>query len=140
MSSVNKVTLLGRVGKDPEIRSMQSGDEVASFSIATSESWKDKLGEKKERTEWTQVVVFNQPLIKVIRNYVSKGSQVYIEGSLETRKWDDKDGNTRYVTEVVMRPFNSSLVLLGSKNEKGDERGFSDASDDIPFAPIGGLI
>ncbi len=114
--SVNKVILVGNLGKDPEIRSMQSGDRVASFSIATSENWKDKTtGERKEKTEWHRISVFNQGLVKVIESYVKKGSKVYIEGQLETRKWTDKDGNEKYTTEVVLRPFRGELTMLDSK-------------------------
>lgn len=118
--SVNKVILVGNLGKDPEIRSMQSGDKVASFSIATSESWKDKSsGEKKEKTEWHRISVFNQGLVKVIENYVKKGSKVYIEGQLETRKWTDKDGQEKYTTEVVLRPFRGELTMLDNKGGGG---------------------
>ena len=118
MSSVNKVTLLGNVGKDPEIRNMQSGDRVATFSVATSESWKSKNGEKKEKTQWHNIVVFNQPLIKVIESYVTKGSKIYLEGQLETRKYTDNNGVDKYVTEVVLKPYRGEIVLLGSKGEK----------------------
>lgn len=114
--SVNKVILIGNVGQDPEIRSMQSGDKVASFSVATSESWKDKTsGEKKEKTEWHRVSVWNQGLVKVIESYVKKGSKVYLEGALETRKWQDKDGNDKYTTEVVLRAYRGELTLLDSR-------------------------
>jgi len=118
--SVNKVILIGNLGKDPEIRSMQSGDKVASFSIATSENWKDKTtGEKKEKTEWHRISCFNQGLVKVIESYVKKGSKVYIEGQLETRKWTDKDGQEKYSTEVVLRPFRGELTMLDSKGGSG---------------------
>ena len=118
--SVNKVILVGNLGKDPEIRSMQSGDKVASFSIATSESWKDKAtGERKEKTEWHRISVWNQGLVKVIESYVKKGSKVYIEGQLETRKWTDKDGVEKYSTEVVLRPFRGELTMLDSKGGGG---------------------
>ncbi len=114
MASLNKVTLIGNVGKDPESRLMQSGDKVVSFSVATSESWKDKTtGDKKERTNWHNIVVFNQHIADVIEKYVSKGSKIYIEGAMETRKYTDKDGNERYTTEVVLRQFDGKLVLLG---------------------------
>jgi single-strand DNA-binding protein len=148
MSSVNKVILVGRVGKDPEIRSMQSGDNVASFTLATSERWKDKSGEQKEKTQWHNIVSFNQNLNKVIENYVSKGSQIYVEGSLETRKWQDKDGNDKYTTEVVLKAFNGTITLLGSKSETTEEtagrgssrpmkRAVDDMEDDIPFNKLG---
>jgi single-strand DNA-binding protein len=131
MSSVNKVILVGNVGKDPEIRSMQSGDKVASFSIATSESWKDKTsGEKKEKTEWHRISVFNQGLIKVIEGYVNKGTKIYIEGQLETRKWTNKEGVEQYSTEVVLRPYRGELVLLGG-NKIGDEPK-EEFADEIP--------
>lgn len=115
--SVNKVILIGNLGQDPEIRSMQSGDRVASFSVATSENWKDKAtGERKEKTEWHRVAVFNQGLVNVIENYVKKGSKVYIEGQLETRKWQDQSGQDRYTTEVVLRPFRGELTMLDSRS------------------------
>jgi single-strand DNA-binding protein len=120
MSSLNKVTLIGNVGQDPEIRAMQSGDKVASFSVATSESWKDKTsGEKKEKTEWHRVSVWNQGLVKVIESYVKKGSKLYLEGAMETRKWTDKDGQEKYTTEVVLRAYRGELILLGSKDQQG---------------------
>ena len=114
--SVNKVILIGNVGKDPEIRSTQDGRQIASLTVATSESWKDKsTGERKERTEWNRVSVFNEGLVGVIKNYVKKGSKVYIEGQLQTRKWTDKDGAEKYSTEVVLQGFGGSLVMLNSK-------------------------
>jgi single-strand DNA-binding protein len=120
--SLNKALIIGNVGKDPEIRSMQSGDTVASFSIATSESWKDKTsGERKEKTEWHRVSCFNQGLNKVIEKYVKKGSKIYIEGQIETRKWTDKDGAEKYSTEIVLRPFRGELVLLGSKDQTQEQ-------------------
>ncbi len=122
MSSVNKVIIVGNVGNDPEIRSMQSGDEVCNLSIATSDSWKDKsTGEKKEKTEWHNVVVYGG-LINVIRNHVTKGSKLYIEGELQTRKWQDKNGNDRYTTEVVLRGFNSNIVILSFADRPKDNR------------------
>lgn len=123
MASVNKVTLLGNVGQDPEIRSLNSGDRVASLSIATSESWKDKsTGEKKEKTEWHRVVVFGDGLVGVIERFVNKGSRIYLEGALQTRKWQDQAGNDKYSTEIVLKPFNGQLVLLGDKGEGGGQR------------------
>ncbi len=114
--SLNKVTLLGHLGKDPEIRSMQNGNEVATFTIATSESWKDKnTGERKEKTEWHRVVIFSQGLVGIVKNYVKKGSKVYVEGALQTRKWTDKDGNDKYTTEVVLQGFNATIILLDKK-------------------------
>lgn len=114
--SVNKVILLGNVGQDPEIRSTQDGREIATFSVATSESWKDKnSGEKKDKTEWHRVVVFSQGLVGVIKNYVKKGSKLYIEGQLQTRKWTDSNGVEKYTTEVVLQNYNSTLQMLDSK-------------------------
>jgi single-strand DNA-binding protein len=114
--SLNKVQLIGNVGKDPEVRTMNSGDKMVSFSVATSESWKDKTsGERKEKTEWHNVVIFNDGLIKVVEQYVKKGSKIYVEGAMQTRKWQDQSGNDRYTTEVVLQKFNGTLVLLGDK-------------------------
>lgn len=112
---VNRVALLGNLGADPEIRTMQSGDRVANLSIATSEKWKDKTtGEAREKTEWHKVVIFSQGLVGVAEKYLKKGSKVYIEGQLETRSWE-KDGEKKYVTEIVLRGYNASLVMLDSK-------------------------
>ena len=117
MSSVNKVILLGNLGRDPEIRSMQSGKKMASFSIATSKKWKDRnTQEQKENTSWHNIVVFNEGLVEVIEKYVKKGSKIYVEGELSTRKYQDKDGNDRYTTEVVLQGYNSTLTMLGSSN------------------------
>ncbi len=111
MTSLNKVALIGNVGKDPEIRTTADGKEIANLTIATSESWKDKTtGEKKDKTEWHRVVVFNDGLSKVIKNYVKKGSKLYIEGSLQTRKWQGNDGKDNYTTEIVLQGFNSNLI------------------------------
>lgn len=113
MAGVNKVILVGNLGKDPEIRSMQNGGRVASFSLATSETWKDRnTGERKERTEWHRIAVFNENLVGVIERFVKKGSKIYIEGQLETRKWTDQSGQERYTTEVVLRPYRGELTLL----------------------------
>ena len=117
MSSVNKVILLGNLGRDPDIRSMQSGKKMASFSIATSKRWKDKnTQEQKENTSWHNIVVFNEGLVDVIEKYEKKGSKIYVEGELSTRKYQDKDGNDRYTTEVVLQGYNSTLTMLGSSN------------------------
>jgi single-strand DNA-binding protein len=122
--SVNKVILIGNLGSDPEARSMQSGDEVVNFSVATSERWKDKAsGEWKEKTQWHKVVIFNQGLVNVAKNYLHKGSKVYIEGQLETRDWEDKEGRKQYTTEVVLRPFRGELTMLDSKNSGGSQSG-----------------
>jgi single-strand DNA-binding protein len=120
--SVNKVILVGNLGKDPESRNTQDGREIASFSLATSETWKDKSsGEKKEKTEWHRIVVFNEGLVGVVKQYVKKGSKVYLEGQLQTRKWTDQSGAEKYSTEVVLTAFGGTLVMLGSPNG-GEER------------------
>lgn len=114
--SINKVILVGNVGNDPEIKTMQSGDRVANLSLATSESWKDKVsGERKEKTEWHRIVVFNQNLVNVVENYIKKGSKLYVEGQLETRKWTDKEGNDKYTTEIVLKAFRGEITMLDSK-------------------------
>lgn len=143
--SVNKVILLGNVGADPEIRRTQSGNPIANLRIATSETWRDKnSGERKEKTEWHTVVVFNEGLCKLIENYVKKGSKIYVEGSLQTRKWSDQSGNDRYSTEIVLQAFNGTLTLLdspsgGARRESSQESGYGkqpadpDNPDDFPF-------
>lgn len=121
--SVNKVILVGNLGADPEIRRMNSGDQVASLRIATSESWRDKnTGERRDRTEWHSVVIFNDHLVKVVEQYLKKGSKVYIEGQLQTRKWQDQNGNDRYTTEVVLQKFRGELHMLDSRGEGGGAR------------------
>ena len=118
--SVNKVILVGNLGQDPEVRTMQSGDKVVNLSLATSESWKDKAsGERKERTEWHRVVIFNQGLVNVCENYLKKGAKVYIEGQLETRSWE-QDGQKKYTTEVILRPYRGELTMLDSRGSSGD--------------------
>ncbi len=118
--SVNKVILVGNLGKDPESRSFQNGGKVVSFSVATSESWKDRnSGERKDKTEWHNVSIFSEGLARVAEQYLKKGSKVYLEGQLETRKWQDQSGNDRYSTEVVLRNFNSSMVLLDGRDGGG---------------------
>ena len=118
--SVNKVILVGNVGQDPEVRQFQNGGQVCSFSLATSESWKDKTtGERREKTEWHRISIFSEGLIRVVQSYVKKGSKLYIEGQLETRKWQDKNGQDRYTTEVVLRGFGSTLTMLDSKGSGG---------------------
>jgi len=149
--SVNKVLLIGRLGADPEIKQMINGKSVARISLATSQSWKDKnTGEKKEKTEWHRIVVFNEGLVNVVRQYLKKGAQVYIEGQLSTRKWkDEKSGQDKYSTEVVIQGYNSSLTMLGgasgsstndsssqqiSKNlDDGSQVPQNDLDDEIPF-------
>jgi len=117
VSSVNKVILIGNVGNDPEIKSFNNGGKVANLSIATSEKWKDKQsGEKRERTEWHRVAVFNDGLVGIVERYVKKGSKLYIEGKLQTRKWQDRDGNDRYTTEVVVQGYGGSISMLGGTN------------------------
>jgi single-strand DNA-binding protein len=118
--SVNKVILIGNVGADPEIRRTQDGRPIANLRIATSEQWRDRnSGERKEKTEWHNVVVFNEGLCKVIEQYVKKGAKLYIEGALQTRKWQDQTGNDRYTTEVVLQGFNSTLTMLDGRGEGG---------------------
>src|SRR3954469_13870388 len=118
--SVNKVILVGNLGKDPEIRSTQDGREIANLTVATSESWKDRnTGERKEKTEWHRVVIFSEGLVNIAKNYLKKGAKVYLEGALQTRKWTDKDGAEKYSTEVVLQNFNGTLVMLDSKGEGG---------------------
>ena len=115
--SVNKVILLGNLGRDPDIRTMQNGKKVCSFSMATSDSWKDKeTGEKKEKTEWHRVVVFNEGLVGVVENYVKKGTKLYIEGSLQTRKWTDDSGNEKYTTEIVIQGYGGRIDIVSSKS------------------------
>ena len=120
--SLNKVLLIGRLGADPEVKQMVNGKSVARLSLATSNTWKDKnTGEKKEKTEWHRIVIFNEGLVKVVQQYVKKGAQVYIEGQLTTRKWkDEKSGTEKYSTEIVLQGFNSSFKILSSKNSPND--------------------
>ena len=149
--SLNKVLLIGRLGADPEIKQMVNGKSVARLSLATSNAWKDKnTGEKKEKTEWHRIVIFNEGLVKVVQQYVKKGAQVYIEGQLTTRKWnDEKTGVDKYSTEVVLQGFNSSFKILSSKNNASPEiqnnkpeksslpseenASVNDLDDEIPF-------
>ena len=132
--SVNKVILVGNLGKDPESRSFANGGEVVSFSVATSESWKDRSsGDRKEKTEWHNVSIFSEGLARVAKSYLRKGSKVYLEGQLETRKWQDQSGNDRYTTDVVLRNFNSAMVLL-DRNEgggRGGGGGYNEAYDEF---------
>jgi len=146
MSSLNKVTLIGNLGKDPEIRTTGDGKEIANFSIATRETWKDKTtGEKKDKTEWHRIVCFNEGLVKIIKEYVKKGTKLYIEGQLQTRKWLDNANQEKYTTEVVLQGYNANLVLLGPGNNSMGQSGQStnsgnnpvfendDLDDNIPF-------
>ena len=147
---LNKVLLIGRLGADPEVKQMVNGKSVARLSLATSQSWKDKnTGEKKEKTEWHRVVVFNEGLVNVVRQYLKKGANIYVEGQLSTRKWrDEKSGQDKYSTEVVLQGFNSSLTMLDSKNKSSNSnenesksslpnddviQPSSDLDDEIPF-------
>ncbi|MBV9990289.1 MAG: single-stranded DNA-binding protein [Alphaproteobacteria bacterium] len=145
--SVNKVILVGNLGRDPEVRRMSSGDPVVNLSVATSETWRDKSsGERKEKTEWHRVVIFNKNLADVAEKYLRKGSKVYVEGSLQTRKWTDKDGQEKYSTEIVLQNFRGELTMLDGKGEGGGGGGArmgageapasfdrSDMDDEIPF-------
>jgi len=146
--SVNKVILVGNLGRDPEVRTFQNGGKVVNLRIATSENWRDKAtGERREKTEWHSVAIFSEPLGRVAEQYLRKGSKVYIEGQLETRKWQDQSGADRYSTEVVLRPFRSELTMLdgrgeggssGSEPDRGDYGGSGrdpggDMDDEIPF-------
>ncbi|MCP5381977.1 MAG: single-stranded DNA-binding protein [Kordiimonadaceae bacterium] len=153
--SVNKVILIGNLGRDPEIRHTQDGSPIVQLSVATSDTWKDRAtGERRERTEWHRVVIFNEHLCKVAENYLKKGSKVYVEGSLQTRKWTDQQGVEKYTTEVVLQRFNGELTMLDGRGEGGDGGGYgggdygggssggfnqdtggggSDFDDEIPF-------
>lgn len=151
MSSVNKVILIGNVGRDPEVRTFGNGGKVCNLRIATSETWRDKnSGEKKEKTEWHQVAVFNDGLVRVAEQYLRKGSKVYIEGQLQTRKWQDQSGADRYSTEVVLQGYGGTLTMLDGKSGGDNDSGYgsggspstggsyggpSDMEDSIPFAP-----
>ena len=148
--SLNKVLLIGRLGADPEIKQMVNGKNVARISVATSQSWKDKsTGEKKEKTEWHRVVVFNEGLVNVVQQYLKKGAQVYIEGQLSTRKWkDEQTGQDKYSTEIILQGYNSTLTMLGGSNannissssssknndfDQTDQQKNTDLDDEIPF-------
>ena len=146
MASINKVILIGRLGNDPEVRSMNNGGEVVSFSLATSESWKDRDGNRQEKSEWHNIVIFNEGIGKIAKQYLRKGSQCYLEGQLQTRKWTDQSGNDKYTTEVVLQKFRGELTLLDSKGDGrgevkkpydsggGTSTGFdANLDDDVPF-------
>jgi single-strand DNA-binding protein len=130
MAGVNKVILVGNLGADPEARSLNNGGEVVNMRIATSEQWKDRDGNRQERTEWHNVVIFNENLGRVAKNYLRKGSKVYVEGQLQTRKWTDQSGNDRYSTEIVLQRFRGELVLLDSREGAGGGGGRSAFGDD----------
>jgi single-strand DNA-binding protein len=131
MSSLNKVTLIGNLGRDPEIRTTQDGTKVANLSIATSEHWKDKgSGERREKTEWHRAVLFNERLVDVAEKYLKKGSKIYLEGALQTRKWTDQSGTEKYTTEIVLQKYRGEIVMLDSKSgEAAPDAG----GDDIPW-------
>ena len=130
VGSVNKVILLGNLGRDPEIRSMQSGNKMASFSMATSKRWKDKATqEQREKTSWHNIVIFGEGLVDIVEKYVKKGSKIYVEGELQTRKWQDQDGNDKYTTEVIIQGYNCNLTLLDSKGSASNSSIPSDDSD-----------
>ena len=125
--SVNKVILVGNLGRDPEVRTFQNGGKVCNLRIATSENWKDRnTGERRERTEWHSVAIFSEPLARIAEQYLRKGSKVYLEGQLETRKWQDQSGQDRYTTEVVLRPYRGELTLLDSRGEGSGSGGYQD--------------
>lgn len=130
--SVNKVILVGNLGRDPEVRSFQNGGKVCNLRIATSETWKDRnTGERKERTEWHSVAIFSEPLARIAEQYLRKGSKVYLEGQLETRKWQDQNGQDRYTTEIVLRPYRGELTLLDGRSDgRGDGGGMGGGYDD----------
>ena len=131
--SVNKVILVGNLGRDPEIRSTQDGTRVANLSLATSESWRDKnTGERREKTEWHRVVVFNERIVEVAEKYLHKGSKIYVEGQLQTRKWTDQSGQEKYTTEVVLQRFRGELTMLDARGAGGDAGGYSEPSHDAP--------
>ncbi|QTK78631.1 Single-stranded DNA-binding protein [Agrobacterium tumefaciens] len=137
--SVNKVILIGNVGADPEIRRTQDGRPIANLRIATSETWRDRnSGERKEKTEWHTVVVFNEGLCKVVEQYVKKGAKLYIEGQLQTRKWQDQTGNDRYSTEVVLQGFNSTLTMLDGRGEGSGRSGGGDFGGGNDYGSGGG--
>ena len=143
MAGVNKAILVGHLGKDPEIRATNNGDKIANLSVATSESWRDKVsGERKDKTEWHKVLIFNEGLATVAESYLRKGSKVYLEGALQTRKWTDRDGVEKYLTEIVLQKYRGELVLLDSKGDsdathlradRPAETFNADLDDEIPF-------
>ncbi|AYJ86312.1 single-stranded DNA-binding protein [Sphingomonas paeninsulae] len=136
--SVNKVILVGNLGKDPESRSFANGGKVVSFTLATSENWNDKAsGEKREKTEWHNVQIFNENIARTAEQYLKKGSKVYVEGKLQTRKWQDQSGNDKYTTEVVLERFNGTLVMLGERGERGGSSGGGGGDWNQDSAPRG---
>ena len=138
VGSVNKVVLIGNIGKDPEIRNTNTGNRIALLSLATSDRWKDReSGQPQERTEWHRVVVFNENLVDVIEKYVNKGTKIYVEGQLQTRKWQDQNGQDRYTTEVVLSRFKSELVIL-DKRADNDNNSLDSSLSQEPVAAVGG--
>ena len=137
--SVNKVILVGNLGRDPEIRTLNSGDRVANLRLATSESWRDRgTGERREKTEWHRVVIFNDNLVKVAEQYLRKGSKVYVEGAIQTRKWTDQQGQEKYSTEVVLQKFRGELTMLdgrGGESEVGESGGYASGPRQQPSGP-----
>ena len=132
--SVNKVIILGNLGVDPEVRSFPNGGKVCNLRIATSENWKDKnTGERREKTEWHSVAIFSEPLVRIAEQYLRKGSKVYIEGQLETRKWQDQSGQDRYTTEVVLRPYTSTLTMLDSRGDTSSQGGYLGGSKESNY-------
>ena len=132
--SVNKVTLVGNLGRDPEVRSMQDGGKIVQLSIATSESWKDKnSGERREKTEWHRVVIFNENLGRTAEQYLKKGSTVYLEGQLQTRKWTDQQGQEKYTTEVVLQRYRGELTMLGGRADSLPSAGYNDTNSESGF-------
>jgi single-strand DNA-binding protein len=139
MAGVNKVILVGNLGRDPEVRSTQDGKKIVNFSIATSETWKDRSsGERRERTEWHRVVIFNEGLAGIAERYLRKGSKIYIEGQLQTRKWTDQAGVEKYTTEVVLQNYRGELQMLDSRGQGGDSGGGGDFDSGGGSAPTGG--
>ncbi|MSO64600.1 MAG: single-stranded DNA-binding protein [Alphaproteobacteria bacterium] len=141
--SINKVILVGNLGRDPEVRSTQDGREIVNLSVATSENWRDKAsGERKEKTEWHRVVIFNENLVRVAKDFLQKGRKVYVEGQLQTRKWTDKDGQERYSTEVVLGRYRGDIQILDGRGSAGDKemggRGSEDAVPDYGPGPSTG--
>lgn len=136
--SLNKATIIGRLGKDPETKTFQNGGIVCNISLATSENWKDKAtGERKEKTEWHRVAIFNEHIAKIVQSYCKKGDMIYIEGQIETRKWTDQSGVEKYTTEIVLRPFNGAMTILNSGKKSEGEKATSvnkpDNNEEIPF-------
>ena len=130
--SINKVIILGNLGKDPEVRTFPNGGKVCNFPVATSENWQDKSsGERQERIQWHNVSILSEPIVNIAENYLNKGSKVYIEGQIETRKWQDNEGNDRYSTEVVLRPYKGQLVLVDSRSEISNQNNNQKMNDDL---------